>query len=120
VLQRGERALAREPVKRPKHYHIDIPPSGSFKESLELGTVCRPSAHVINKIKPFPLLCLNKALHLKKLIVGFLSFGGDAQVHAGAPDRILDGPRTTPRVPDYWRTLAKGNDYAPRFPMLTP
>jgi hypothetical protein len=66
VLQRGERALTREPVKGPKHYNIEIPPRGSFKESLELGTVRRLPAHVINEIMPLPLLCFDKVLHLKK------------------------------------------------------
>jgi hypothetical protein len=46
-----------------------FPPRGSVKERLELGTVRRLSAHVINKITPLPFLRLDKALHLKKLII---------------------------------------------------
>jgi hypothetical protein len=87
-----------DPVKVPKHYNIDISPCGSVKERLELRSLRCLSAHLINEIMPLPLLCFDKVLHLKKLVIGFLAFGGDAQVHAGAPDRTKLGVHceTTP------------------------
>jgi hypothetical protein len=78
-----------DPVKGPKHYNIDTSPCGSVKERLELRSIRCLSAHLINEIMPLPLLCFDKVLHLKKLVIGFLAFGGDAQVDAGAPNRII-------------------------------